>query len=237
MISLQDLDETVLKVLDKKELRELRDLYTNHMQSIENEAAGLADSCKYMKKFAKSFSVKNLRLIDQWCHRSDVQSTLSWLIVEQISKVGDSYQRRSESYTAQAQKMKTQLDASISMSENRPFRLRSSTKCIPKPTVFPESVPIDRPEFNPPYAPLRSKRVLFSSAHSLVDFSNGASVATLDVLNGLAASGFVCQAFCTSKLDFQHEVYFEQIVEDLHQGYQLRDSTCGGGRAAALYEM
>ncbi len=79
------------------------------------------------------------------------------------------------------------------------------------------------------------KRVLFASAHSIIDFSNGASVATLDVLHGLAASGFVCQAFCTSKLDFQQEVSLEEIVEDLHERYQVRNSTCGRERARLLY--
>jgi len=60
------------------------------------------------------------------------------------------------------------------------------------------------------------RRILFASAHSIVDFSNGASVATLDVLHGLTASGFECQAFCTSKLDFREEVQLEQIIGDLH---------------------
>ena len=74
-------------------------------------------------------------------------------------------------------------------------------------------------------------RVLFASAHSIVDFSNGASVATLDVLQGLSAEGFDCQAFCTSRLDFQQEVCLEQIVGDLRQPYQVLPSICGGERA------
>ena len=47
--------------------------------------------------------------------------------------------------------------------------------------------------------PRPAKRVLFASAHSIVDFSNGALVATLDVLQGLTTAGFECQAFCTSR--------------------------------------
>ncbi len=63
-----------------------------------------------------------------------------------------------------------------------------------------------------PGGPSPNKKILFASAHSIVDFSNGASVATLDVLRGLAASGFECQAFCTTKMDFREEVCPEQIV-------------------------
>ena len=78
-------------------------------------------------------------------------------------------------------------------------------------------------------------RTLFASAHSIVDFSNGASVATLDVLQGLATAGFECQAFCTSRLDFQQEVCLEQIVGDLREPYQVRPSICAGERARLLF--
>jgi hypothetical protein len=59
-----------------------------------------------------------------------------------------------------------------------------------------------------PDALQRTRKVLFASAHSIVDFSNGASVATLDVLQGLAMSGFDAQAFCTPKLGLSHEACF-----------------------------
>ncbi len=80
-----------------------------------------------------------------------------------------------------------------------------------------------------------ARKVLFASAHSIVDFSNGASVASLDLLQGLAASGFRCQAFCTPKLDFHQEVSFERIIGDLREPYQVRPSRCGTERARVLY--
>ena len=83
--------------------------------------------------------------------------------------------------------------------------------------------------------PPPQRKILFASAHSVVDFSNGASVATLDVLQGLATAGFACQAFCTSRLDFQQEVCFEQIVGDMREPYQIRPSLCGGERAWLLF--
>jgi len=71
--------------------------------------------------------------------------------------------------------------------------------------------------------------------HSILDFSNGASVATLDVLQGLTTLGFECQAFCTSKLDIHKEVNFEKIIGDLREPYQVRPSVCGADRARVLY--
>jgi hypothetical protein len=79
------------------------------------------------------------------------------------------------------------------------------------------------------------KRVLFASAHSIVDFSNGASVATLDMLEGLTTAGFACQAFCAAKLDLQTEVCLEKIVDSMHEPHQDQRSVCGSQRANVLY--
>jgi len=86
-----------------------------------------------------------------------------------------------------------------------------------------------------PLGPRSQRKILFASAHSIVDFSNGASVATLDMLQGLSALGFDCQAFCTPKLDVEEEVPFEKIITDLREPYQVRDSVCGADRARVLY--
>jgi glycosyltransferase involved in cell wall biosynthesis len=83
---------------------------------------------------------------------------------------------------------------------------------------------------NPP-----RRKLLFASVHSILDFSNGASVATLDVLQGLTTHGFECQAFCTAKMDLETEVNFEKMISDLHEPYQVRPSVCGGDRAKILY--
>jgi hypothetical protein len=65
--------------------------------------------------------------------------------------------------------------------------------------------------------------------------SNGAAVATLDVLQGLAASGFESQAFCTSKLDLHADVSLEKIISVSSEPYQVRPSTCASGHARVLY--
>jgi hypothetical protein len=79
------------------------------------------------------------------------------------------------------------------------------------------------------------RKILFASAHSIVDFSNGASVGTLDMLHGLTTLGFDCQAFCTPKLDNVEEVCFEKIIGDLREPYQIRESLCGSHQAKVLY--
>ncbi len=79
------------------------------------------------------------------------------------------------------------------------------------------------------------RRILFASSHSIVDFSNGASVATLDVLQGLTTFGFEFRAFCTPKLDLPHEVCFEEIIAGLREPYQVRFSACGSHRSRILY--
>ena len=78
----------------------------------------------------------------------------------------------------------------------------------------PVCVPSNRP---------RKKRILFASVHSILDFSNGASVATLDILQGLTMLGFECQAFCNAKLDIHNEVSVEKMIGDR----RLRDVRLG----------
>jgi hypothetical protein len=77
------------------------------------------------------------------------------------------------------------------------------------PSTLSKTEPVCVPSNRP-----RKKRILFASVHSVLDFSNGASVATLDILQGLASLGFECQAFCTAKLDIHDEVSFEKMIGD-----------------------
>jgi glycosyltransferase involved in cell wall biosynthesis len=78
-------------------------------------------------------------------------------------------------------------------------------------------------------------KVLFACAHSLIDFSSGAAIASMDVLESLDSAGFECQAFCTPMLDFDKDVCFEQIIERLGEPFRLCRSLCGTHRASVLY--
>jgi hypothetical protein len=80
-----------------------------------------------------------------------------------------------------------------------------------------------------------SLRVLFASAHSIVDFSNGAAVASLDVLRALASAGFQCQAFCTSRLDFHEDTSLEKIIVGSGEPLRVRPSVCPSGHARLLH--
>ena len=77
----------------------------------------------------------------------------------------------------------------------------------------------------------KATKVLFASVHSILDFSNGASVATLDALQGLSTQGFECEAFCTAKVDLlQTEVSLEKMIGDLGEPLDVHPSVCGDDR-------
>ena len=79
------------------------------------------------------------------------------------------------------------------------------------------------------------RKVLFASAHSVVDFSSGAAVATLDALQGLAADGFECRAFCTSRVDLPGNAGLENVIAGWG-GPELAGSPDGGpGRGRAVH--
>ena len=80
-----------------------------------------------------------------------------------------------------------------------------------------------------------SRRVLFASAHSIVDFSNGAAVASLDVLRALATAGLACQAFCASRLDFHEDTSLEKIIVGAGEPLRVRPSVCPSGHARLLH--
>ena len=84
-------------------------------------------------------------------------------------------------------------------------------------------------------APKPRKRILFASAHSIVDFSNGASIATLDMLEGLADSGFSCQAFCAAKLDFSRRLAWTRSSIRCMSRTRIEPSVCGSQRANVMY--
>jgi glycosyltransferase involved in cell wall biosynthesis len=80
-----------------------------------------------------------------------------------------------------------------------------------------------------------SRRVVFASAHSVVDCSSGAAIATIDLMQSLNASGFDCQAFCTTRLDFHRDVCFEHIVAEMGEPYEIWPSVSGDRYARVMY--
>ena len=70
-------------------------------------------------------------------------------------------------------------------------------------------------------------RMLFASAHCLIDLTSGAAVATLELLRALQQAGLQCAAVCASKLDAVPAGGFEQMAVDCGMG--LAES---GGQSA-----
>ena len=56
------------------------------------------------------------------------------------------------------------------------------------------------------------EKVVFSSPHCLVDFGNGAAIATAQILRFLQGEGFFCRAFCGAWLDIPEETAIEDIL-------------------------
>ena len=70
-------------------------------------------------------------------------------------------------------------------------------------------------------------RLLFSSYHSYFDPSSGAALATRDLLELMANSGWECRVFCGPHLDFEQPESLEQLLSDSHLPYNVRHSTAG----------
>jgi glycosyltransferase involved in cell wall biosynthesis len=92
-----------------------------------------------------------------------------------------------------------------------------------------------RPLFGdrPTHVPSRAvKKIAFISPHSIVDFHNGAAIATLHSLQFLQKQGFECQAFCGSYLDAPEESFVEAQLERQQAPYESRLAKIGdyGGR-------
>ena len=62
--------------------------------------------------------------------------------------------------------------------------------------------------------------VVFASAHSIVDFSNGASVATLDMLQGLAAPASNARHFARPSWICKRRFASRTSIGDLHEPYR-----------------
>jgi glycosyltransferase involved in cell wall biosynthesis len=68
-------------------------------------------------------------------------------------------------------------------------------------------------------------RLLFCSYHSYLDPSSGASLATRDLLELLAADGWQCAALSGPELDFEQPTAFEGLLRALKVPFQFRPGT------------
>ena len=81
------------------------------------------------------------------------------------------------------------------------------------------------------------KRLLFASCHGYVDPSNGASTATRDLLELLAAHGVDCRVLSTGVLDFGQETPLGPILAELGVPVQTAGAALTAGRTAEVYDL
>ncbi len=79
------------------------------------------------------------------------------------------------------------------------------------------------------------KKIAFVSPHCVLDFSNGASVATYAGLKTLAAQGFECQAFCATRLDAAEEGLIGEVLARHGIDYEIRNAVIGQHRGRMLF--
>ncbi|HEV3261921.1 MAG TPA: glycosyltransferase [Gemmataceae bacterium] len=70
--------------------------------------------------------------------------------------------------------------------------------------------------------PAPSPRLLFSSYHCYLDPSSGAALATRDLLELLAGSGWPCGVFSGPQLDYEHGESLEQLLSDYGMQPEVR---------------
>jgi hypothetical protein len=70
-------------------------------------------------------------------------------------------------------------------------------------------------------------KIAFVSPHCVLDFTNGAAIATLDGLSSLARLGVNCEAFCSSYMDAHEEVLVEEVLARRKMRYVVRNAQIG----------
>ena len=81
------------------------------------------------------------------------------------------------------------------------------------------------------------EKLVFASAHVIVDPSSGATVATNQAMQLIAESGFQCQAFTAAMLDFPEEVCVEELLAKLGLPYEVRTMSEGAEKARILLTL
>jgi glycosyltransferase involved in cell wall biosynthesis len=78
-------------------------------------------------------------------------------------------------------------------------------------------------------------KIAFVSPHCVIDYFNGASIATVQALQFLHELGFECQAFCGSRLDTPGESLVEEQLARQHTPYEIRKAKIGDYDARMLF--
>jgi glycosyltransferase involved in cell wall biosynthesis len=81
------------------------------------------------------------------------------------------------------------------------------------------------------------KKIVFASPHSIIDYSNGAAIATLHALQFLGKQGFECQSFCGSYLDTPDESRLEEQLDLCRIPYESRLAKIGDFKGRMIFSL
>jgi glycosyltransferase involved in cell wall biosynthesis len=85
--------------------------------------------------------------------------------------------------------------------------------------------------------PMNNNRLLFASIHSYLDPSSGASLATRELLEILAARGWDCRALTCGVLDYQQETPLEDVLTALDLPAQRASAALSRGGQAEVFDL
>ena len=99
---------------------------------------------------------------------------------------------------------------------------------------------VNRPHPRPPSPPAplpkgEGRRVAFVSPHCIMDFASGAATATRDGLAVLAGQGFICEAFCGTRIDGPHQESIQESLARLRLPHAVQDSRIGPFAAQMIF--
>jgi glycosyltransferase involved in cell wall biosynthesis len=89
-----------------------------------------------------------------------------------------------------------------------------------------ENWELGKPLFGDPVGPVvprACRKIAFISPHCVMDFTNGAAVATYAGLRMLARQGFSCEVLCASRMDAWESKPVEAVLSQQGVGFQFRD--------------
>ena len=85
-----------------------------------------------------------------------------------------------------------------------------------------------------PFPRCKINKIAFVSPHCVLDFTNGAAVATYAGLKTLAENGFSCKIFCGSRMDSQEEKNAEEVFARQGILFDTTERSSGHRRATFL---
>ncbi len=80
-------------------------------------------------------------------------------------------------------------------------------------------------------------KILFASAHCVIDPSSGAAIATRELLESLVALGDDCRAFCMGIFDYHHETRPEDFLSSLEAEIHMALAEAASGAEVSIFDL